>query len=205
MLHEAHTGPLASLFYNPRTRYYGAATPSSFYPVVVSELWRWTGNKSLIAPLIKPALRGLRWKDKYTDLFGDGFYAYRTLSSQGNKNQGWKDSGDAIVYPDGRQVDTPISTCEEQGFVYVAKVRMSEMLWFMGRRELARRLFDEASELKKRFNERFWMPRKEVLRPRARSGAAADKIHQLKSWALVDLWNSAQRLRRAGGAAAATA
>lgn len=163
MLHEAHTGPLASLFYNPRTRYYGAATPSSFYPVVVSELWRWTGNKSLIAPLIKPALLGLQWKDKYTDLFGDGFYAYRTLSSQGNKNQGWKDSGDAIVYPDGRQVDTPISTCEEQGFVYVAKVRMSEMLWFMGESELARRLFDEASELKKRFNDRFWMPEKKFF------------------------------------------
>ncbi len=155
MLHEAHTGPLASLFYNPRTRYYGAATPSSFYPVVVSELWRWTGNKSLIAPLIKPALQALRWKDDYTRLFGDGFYAYRTLSSQGNKNQGWKDSGDAIVYEDGRQVDTPISTCEEQAFVYVAKLRLAEMLLFFGDRGAARRLFDEASDLKKRFNECF--------------------------------------------------
>jgi glycogen debranching enzyme len=163
MLHEAHTGPLASLFYNPRTRYYGAATPSSFYPVVLSELWRWTGDKRLIAPLLKPALSGLRWKDKYTDLFGDGFSAYRTLSSQGNTNQGWKDSGDAIVYEDGRQVETPISTCEEQGFVYVAKIRLSEMLWFLGNRELAERLFKEASELKKRFNERFWMPDKKYF------------------------------------------
>jgi glycogen debranching enzyme len=163
MLHEAHTGPLASLFYNPRTRYYGAATPSSFYPVVLSELWRWTGDKSSIAPLIEPALRGLRWKDDCTKLFGDGFYAYRTLSSQGNKNQGWKDSGDAIVYQDGRQVETPISTCEEQGFVYVAKIRMAEMLWFLGDHELARRLFDEASELKKRFNERFWMSKEKFF------------------------------------------
>jgi glycogen debranching enzyme len=38
MLHEAHTGPLATLNYNPRSRYFGAATTSSFYPVVVSEL-----------------------------------------------------------------------------------------------------------------------------------------------------------------------
>ncbi len=44
MLHEAHTGPLAMLNYNPRSRYYGAATTSSFYPVVVSELWHWTGT-----------------------------------------------------------------------------------------------------------------------------------------------------------------
>jgi glycogen debranching enzyme len=160
MLHEAHTGPLAALNYNPRSRYYGAATTSSFYPVVVSELWHWTGNKRQVRPLLKPAMLGLQWKDKYTDRFGDGFYDYETRSSQGNRNQGWKDSGDAIVYENGRQVDPPISTCEEQAFVYVAKLRMSEMLWFMGDRDLARRYFHEASELKKRFNDRYWMPDK---------------------------------------------
>jgi glycogen debranching enzyme len=163
MLHEAHTGPLASLYYNPRTRYYGAATPSSFYPVVLSELWRWTGDKNLVTELLKPALAGLRWKDKYTDMFGDGFYDYQSRSSQGNKNQGWKDSGDAIVYEDGSQVDTPISTCEEQAFVYVAKMRMSEMFWFMGEEEMARKMYNEASELKERFNDRFWMPDKKFF------------------------------------------
>jgi hypothetical protein len=45
MLHEAHTGPLAALNYNPRSRYYGAATTLSFYPVVLSELWHWTGGQ----------------------------------------------------------------------------------------------------------------------------------------------------------------
>ena len=160
MLHEAHTGPLAMLNFNPRSRYYGAATTSSFYPVVVSELWHWTGNKPEIRALLEPARHGLQWKDKYTDRFGDGFYDYQSRSSQGNRNQGWKDSGDAIVYEDGRLVDPPISTCEEQAFVYVAKLRMSEMLWFMGDHDLARRYFDEASELKKRFNDRFWMPDK---------------------------------------------
>jgi glycogen debranching enzyme len=157
MLHEAHTGPLAVLNYNPRSRYYGAATTSSFYPVVVSELWHWKGNNREIKALLEPALRSLRWKDKYTDRFGDGFYDYQSRSSQGNRNQGWKDSGDAIVYEDGRLVDPPISTCEEQAFVYVAKLRMSEMLWFMGDHDLAGRYFHEASELKKRFNDRFWM------------------------------------------------
>jgi glycogen debranching enzyme len=163
MLHEAHTGPLAKLNYNPRSRYYGAATTSSFYPVVVSELWHWTGNNREIKSLLEPARRGLEWKDKYTDRFGDGFYDYQSRSTQGNRNQGWKDSGDAIVYEDGREVDPPISTCEEQGFMYVAKLRMSEMLWFMGNRDLARRYFHEASELKKRFNDRYWMPDKKFF------------------------------------------
>jgi glycogen debranching enzyme len=163
MLHEAHTGPLAMLNYNPRSRYYGAATTSSFYPVVVSELWHWRGNKHEIKALLEPAQRGLRWKDEYTDRFGDGFYDYQSRSTMGNRNQGWKDSGDAIVYEDGTQVDPPISTCEEQAFVYVAKLRMSEMFWFMGDHDLARRYFHEASELKKRFNDRYWMPDKKFF------------------------------------------
>jgi len=99
----------------------------------------------------------LQAKDRYSDRFGDGFYDYETRSSLGNGNQGWKDSGDAIVHEDGSLVDPPISTCEEQAFVYLAKLRMSEMLWFMGDRDLAKRMFHEASELKKRFNDRFWM------------------------------------------------
>jgi glycogen debranching enzyme len=157
MLHEAHTGPLAILNYNPRSRYYGASTTSGFYPVVLSEFWHWTGDKRAIEPLIEPALLALEWKDKYTDHFGDGFYDYQSRSSQGNRNQGWKDSGDAIVYEDGRQVDPPISTCEEQAFVYVAKLRMAELLWVTGDHDQAKKMFHEASELKKRFNDRFWM------------------------------------------------
>jgi glycogen debranching enzyme len=176
MLHEAHTGPLATLNYNPRSRYYGAATTSSFYPVVASELWHWTGDKNLVKPLLQPALRALAWKDKCMHRLGGGFYEYQTRSSQGNRNQGWKDSEDAIVYEDGMPVDPPISTCEEQAFVYVAKLRMSEMLWFMGDREQARRMFDEASEFKKRFNDRFWMPDQKFFA----LGLDA-KRHQIKS------------------------
>src|SRR5581483_4628874 len=112
MLHEAHTGPLASLGFNPRSRYYGAATTSGFYPVVVVELWHWTGDKDLVRPFVEPALKALEWKDTWADLDGDGFSEYLTRSSQGTKNQGWKDSGDAIVYADGRQVEPPIATCE---------------------------------------------------------------------------------------------
>ena len=157
MLHEAHTSPLAKLGFNPRSRYYGSATTSGFYPVVLAELWHWTGDKELIRPLIDPALDALRWKDDWADLDGDGFYEYLTHSCQGVKNQGWKDSGDAIVYEDGSQVEPPIATCEEQAFVYVSKLHMAEMLWWLDRKDEAHQMYREASELKKRFNEVFWM------------------------------------------------
>ena len=157
MLHEAHDGPTKVLNISARLRYYGSITTSGFYPIAVAELWHWTGDKELIRPLIEPALSALRWLDQYGDLDGDGFYEYKTRSEQGVKNQAWKDSADAIVYEDGSQVEPPIATCEEQGFAYLAKLHMSEVLWWLDEKDEAKRLFHEAEELKKRFNEAFWM------------------------------------------------
>jgi glycogen debranching enzyme len=157
MPHEAHTGPLSALNYAPHGLYYGGVTGSIYYPTVVSTLWHWTGDKDIVRPFIEPALRGLRWADKYGDLDGDGFYEYRTCSKQGEKNQGWKDSGDAIVYEDGSQVEDPLGTCEMQAFVYTSKMFLSETLWWLDMPGEAMRLFREAEELKKRFNDVFWM------------------------------------------------
>lgn len=157
MLHQAETGPLAMLNVHPLRRYYGSITTSGFYPVVVAELWHWTGDKELVRPFIEPALRAIRWLDQHGDLDADGFYEYRTRSEQGLRNQGWKDSDDAIVHQDGSQAPVPVATCEEQGFAYLAKLHMSEVLWWLGEKDDARRLFRDAQELKERFNDVFWM------------------------------------------------
>ncbi len=157
MLHEAHTGPLAALGFNPQGRYYGSITTSGFYPVLVSELWHWTGDRERVQSFVRPALDALHWLERFSDRDGDGFYDYQTRSSQGVLHQGWKDSPDAIVDADGAPVSPPIATCEEQAFIYVAKLHLSETLWWLDEKEEARRLFHEAGELKKRFNEVFWM------------------------------------------------
>jgi glycogen debranching enzyme len=157
MIHQADSGPLATLNFNPLARYYGSLTTSGFYPVVVSELWHWTGDKEVVRPFIEPAMKALRWLDELADFDRDGFYEYESHSENGVKNQGWKDSGDAMIYEDGTDVKPPIATCEEQGFVYLAKLHMSEVLWWFDQKDEAKRLFHEAGELKKRFNDAFWM------------------------------------------------
>jgi glycogen debranching enzyme len=156
MLHEMHTGPLSALDLNPRARSYGSTTTSGLYPFIVAELWHWTGDRELVEPFLDPALRALEWLDRDGRRDRDGFYGYKTRSRDGVRNQGWKDSDDAIVDTSGRLVDPPIATCEEQGFVYIAKLHLSETLWWLGRKREARRLFREARELKKRFNAAFW-------------------------------------------------
>jgi hypothetical protein len=56
MLHEAHDGPTKVLNINSRRRYYGSSTTSGFYPVILSELWHWTGDRELVRPLVEPAM-----------------------------------------------------------------------------------------------------------------------------------------------------
>lgn len=157
MLHEAHAGPLSALNYDPRGRSYGSLTTSGFYPFVVAQLWHWTGDKAEVAPYLDAAVDALKWLETYSDRDRDGFFDYKTRSRQGVENQGWKDSGDALVHADGSPASLPIATCEEQGIAYAAMFNLAEVLWWFGRKDEARHLYDRAVELKKRFNDAFWM------------------------------------------------
>ncbi|MGC1870377.1 MAG: glycogen debranching N-terminal domain-containing protein [Acidobacteriaceae bacterium] len=154
--HEIHTDPLSVLNFRPKSLYFGSASSSYLIPISVSELWHWTGDLDLVRSYVDSAMATIKWADTYS-LDATGFYRYQTRSEQGVKNQGWKDSADAIVYPDGSQVPAPIGLCEMQAFMYAAKLQFSEVLWRLGQVDAARKLYREAEDLKARFNEKFWM------------------------------------------------
>ena len=72
-------------------------------------------------------------------------------------NQGWKDSGDAIVNSDGSLARSPIALVEAQGLVYMAKTKVAELYEHDGDQQIAKQLRDEARELRTRFNRTFWL------------------------------------------------
>lgn len=156
IVHEIHTDPLSVLNFRPEGLDFGSVSSSLLFPIAVSTLWHWTGDLDLVRGYADAAIRAIKWADTYS-LDETHFYRYQTRSVQGVKNQGWKDSGDAIVYEDGSQVQAPIGTCEMQAFAYVAKLHFSELLWWLGETDLARRFYRESEELKSRFNDEFWM------------------------------------------------
>jgi glycogen debranching enzyme len=88
---------------------------------------------------------------------GDGYLEYQTRSSKGTKNQGWKDSGDAIVYEDGSPVPAPIATCDLQGYWYAAQQLMGLLSGLQGRHDDARAYLAAAADLKARFNRDWWV------------------------------------------------
>ena len=154
--HELRLGELAHFHKVPHTPYYGTADATILYLIVLHEAWKWAGDKQLLHEHRDAALRCLEWIDRYGDLDGDGFQEYRTRSTVGYENMGWKDSGDAVVYPDGGQVKQPKALCELQGYAFDAWMRMAEVFDALGEPERAVELRRKAAELQIRFEEQFW-------------------------------------------------
>jgi glycogen debranching enzyme len=159
ILHELRFGELTVLGERPHSPYYGSADATPLFLIVLDELERWTGDADLVRRLEPNARAALEWIDRHGDLDGDGFVEYKRRNEEtGLENQCWKDSWNSILFRDGSVAEPPIATCEIQGYVYDAKrrcARLAKEIW--NDAELAERLESEATQLKERFHEDFWV------------------------------------------------
>jgi glycogen debranching enzyme len=158
MVHEMRRGPLSELELIPNRAYYGTQTSSAMFVVGLSEYWHWTGDTDALRHYRDAALQALEWARLYGDSDGDGFLEYRRRSPRGLKNHGWKDSDEAIRYPDGRLVENPIATVEEQAFYWLALQRMAEILVALDETARADEFAERAQRLRAQWHDAFWMP-----------------------------------------------
>jgi glycogen debranching enzyme len=113
--YQVRRRPLALLDLNPYPAYYADFASPLMFVISLAHLYPWTGEMS-IQRHWDVARRILDWARTDGDKDRDGYLEYQTRSTRGTKNQGGKDSGDAIVYDDGTPVPSPIGTCELQGY-----------------------------------------------------------------------------------------
>lgn len=158
ILHEVRFGVGTGLALGGKSAYYGSADATPLFVALVGEVSRWGVPAADIAALLPHADRALDWIRDYGDRDGDGFVEYQRLNDQGLINQGWKDSWDGINFADGRLAEAPIALCEVQGYVYSAYIARAWIAHDSGDKLLAEELQDRAAQLKKRFNEAFWLP-----------------------------------------------
>ncbi len=157
ILHEVRVGELAKAGEIPHTPYYGSIDSTPLWLAVLASAYFWTNDVDSVKELWPNALACLEWIDTYGDVDGDGYVEYVRKSEKGLANQGWKDSHDAIVFPDRTLAEAPIALVEVQGYVYLAKIRMARLARDLGETALADKLDGEAKDLKERFNKDFWM------------------------------------------------
>ena len=155
--YQMRRGPLAILDINPYSAYYADYASPLMFVISLANLYAWTGDPECLRRHWDAARRILDWARDRGDQDRDGYLEYQTRSSAGTKNQGWKDSGDAVIYEDGSPVPSPIATCELQGYWYAAQQLMGLLCWMRGQGADARAHFQAASELKTRFNRDWWL------------------------------------------------
>ena len=138
--------------------YYGSVDSTLLFLILLSELYRWTGDVDTIKGLREPALNALRWVREQGDLDGDGYIEYQRRSKNGLESQSWKDSWDSMRFRDGSVAQSPIATAEVQGYAYDARMRMAELLRVVWNdAPLAIEIEAEAETLKRRFNDDFFI------------------------------------------------
>jgi glycogen debranching enzyme len=159
ILHEMRYGELTAFEERPHSPYYGSADATPLFVVLLDEYERWTGDRALVRELEAESRAALNWIDEYADLQGTGYIWYeRRNKKTGLENQCWKDSWDSISFKDGRIPGFPRATCELQGYAYDAKLRAARLARLVWRdADLAKRLEQEAADLKRRFNRDFWV------------------------------------------------
>jgi glycogen debranching enzyme len=157
IMHELRRGEMARAGETPHVPYYGTIDATPLWLILLHEAWLWTGDDELVGDLLPNAERALDWIDRFGDRDGDGFVEYHRTSEKGLVNQGWKDSGDGVPFPDGSIPEAPIALVEVQGYVCDAKNRMAALFEHLGDRERAKSLRVEAEKLRAAIRDRFWL------------------------------------------------
>ena len=176
ILHELRTGEMSRTGELPFSPYYGSVDATPLWLILLGETFDWTGDDGLVDRLWPNAMAALGWIDRYGDRDGDGFVEYERRAETGLRNQGWKDSIDAIRWLDGTLAETPIALAEVQGYVFDAKRRIARLARRRGEMDLADRLDAEALALQLRFAEHFRLPDGSIAMALDRSKRPVDPV-----------------------------
>ncbi|HLK71761.1 MAG TPA: glycogen debranching N-terminal domain-containing protein [Steroidobacteraceae bacterium] len=163
ILHELRRGQLSRLKAIPQSpTYYGSIDSTLLFIILLGEYLDWSADLATIRELRGNLEAALTWIEQFGDSDGDGYLDYGGDHPSGSRyhhglvNQGWKDSGDAIVNADGSLVEPPVALCEVQGYLYRAWHSAARLLRQLGETARSADLERRAAALRERFERDFW-------------------------------------------------
>ncbi|WP_342723325.1 amylo-alpha-1,6-glucosidase [Bradyrhizobium sp. B097] len=156
ILHEMRGGEMAALREVPFAHYYGSVDSTPLFVLLAGLYLERTGDVETLRELWPAVEAGLQWIDGPGDPDRDGFVEYQRATEEGLRNQGWKDSFDAIFHADGTLAEGNIALAEVQGYVFAGKQLAAQAARRLGFADKALRLDAEAERLRERFEAAFW-------------------------------------------------
>lgn len=141
-------------------RYFGTIDATPLWICTLRDAWRWGLPTSRVMELLGPLRAAVGWLTGAADPDGDGLLEYLDAAGSGLANQGWKDSPDAVQWPDGSLAEGPIALCEAQAYAHQAALAGAELLAALGTdgdHGTVAALRRYASDLRARFREAFWV------------------------------------------------
>ena len=156
ILHEVRECELARLGEVPFGRYYGSIDSTPLFVALAGLYWERTRDKETLKAIWPNVLAALDWIEHWGDRDGDGFVEYDRRRESGLRNQGWKDSDDAVFHADGRLASGAIALCEVQGYVYLAYRVAARLAADMDDVRLSAGLTLKAETLRRKFEDAYW-------------------------------------------------
>jgi glycogen debranching enzyme len=158
IVHEYRAGELAHRDAIPQSpAYYGSVDAPMLFVIAVADYVAWSGDLELARRLRPHVDAALGWMARNADS-GGGYVHYSGWENGRPVNQGWKDSGAAIVNADGSFAEPPIALCEAQAYAFRAWREGAALFHCLGDDAAAMLLARRAAELRTRFEHDYWDP-----------------------------------------------
>lgn len=154
ILHEIRLDADRGLFRGDGHAYFGTVDATPLFVVALGEYARWTADRATVTDLLPHADAALRWMTRFGDTDGDGFIDYPGRPGGGLRNQGWKDSWDAVPDAAGLPAAGPIALVEVQAYAYAAWVARAHLARWLG--EDPTEAIGAAVDLASRFDTAYW-------------------------------------------------
>ncbi len=155
IMHELRPGEMARLGEIAFRPYYGTVDATPLWLWLLAEYVLLTGDTAFARKHWKSVRLALSFLE--SEVTATGYLTYGGRGDTALSNQGWKDSGNCIVYSNGELARGPIAVCEAQGYLFAAWFKLAKVASKLGYKSMGRDLTLKAIALKNRFNRQFYM------------------------------------------------
>ncbi len=132
--------------------YYGSIDSTPLFLILFSFYYQKTKSKKFLDSHWENILKALNWIEECGDKDKDLFLEYQRKNEKGLFHQAWKDG-----FKDHLKIEPPVAMVEVQGYQYLVLKEISKLAETKGDFDLSKKLQERAEDLKKNFNEKFWI------------------------------------------------